>query len=129
MSVANGSAERHPVISEKRRKMATAALRKPEKSPAAVSSLKELGGCLDFARRYVGWTLDQLVAELQEQAGRTFDARQIARWIRGEERTQVDAVLCVRQLHGPFVIALANLRSEECVTEITIRLKGMAGYK
>jgi hypothetical protein len=86
-------------------------------------SLKALGGCLDFARRYVGWTIDQLAGELQR------DSKQVARWIRGEERTQVDVVLCVPKLHGPFVIALAQLRSEEIVIETTIRLKGMAGYK
>jgi hypothetical protein len=71
----------------------------------------------------LGWTIDQLAAELDR------DSKQVARWIRGEERCQVDVVLSVRQLHGPFVIAMAQLRSEDVVIETTIRLKGMAGYK
>jgi hypothetical protein len=122
MSISNGSAERHPVIGEKRKRMASAILPKRENVDIR-SALRDLGGCLDFARRYVGWTIDQLAGELDR------DSKQVARWIRGEERCQVDAVLEVRQLHGPFVIALAQLRSDEVVIETTIRIKGMAGYK
>jgi hypothetical protein len=62
MTIANGAAERHPVIGEKRKKMATAVLPKRENVDIR-SALRDLGGCLDFARRYVGWTIDQLAAE------------------------------------------------------------------
>lgn len=83
--------------------------------------LKEIGGCLDFARRYIGWNLDQLADALKR------DSKQVGRWIRGEERTQVDVVLCVPQLHGPFVIALARLDNKGVIeVETTIRIRESA---
>lgn len=66
-------------------------------------SLARIGTCLDEARREVGWTVDQLACELHR------DSKQVARWIRGEERTQVDAVFGVERLRAPFVEALARL--------------------
>jgi ribosome-binding protein aMBF1 (putative translation factor) len=77
--------------------------------------LTDLGACLDFARRSVGWTVDQLAAELNR------DSKQVARWMRGEERCQVDVVFGVRQLRGPFVIALAQLAECDVVTTISVR--------
>ena len=65
--------------------------------------LAGIGACLDAARREVGWTVDQLAAEVQR------DSKQVARWMRGEERTQVDAVFAVKALREPFVEALAKL--------------------
>lgn len=76
----------------------------------------ELGACLDFARRSVGWTVDQLAAELQR------DSKQVGRWLRGEERTQVDAVFAVECLRMPFVIALAKLAKCDVRTTIEIRM-------
>jgi hypothetical protein len=122
MTVPNRLPDSPLAIREKRPRMAKALLPKGENVDIR-SALRDLGGCLDFARRYVGWTIDQLAGELDR------DSKQVARWIRGEERCQVDAVLGVRQLHGPFVIAMAQLRSDEVVIETTIRIKGMAGYK
>jgi ribosome-binding protein aMBF1 (putative translation factor) len=123
MTLANRLDDSHRVIAKNRRSMAKAGLVKPKNDEKTRDSLRDLGGCLDFARRYLGWTVDQLAAELSRTP------QQIGAWIRGEERCQVDAVMCVRQLHGPFVIALAQLRSDEVVIETTIRIKGMAGYK
>lgn len=80
--------------------------------------LEQIGACLDFARRMVGWTVDQLAAELQR------DSKQVGRWIRGEERTQVDAVFGVELLRAPFVIALAQLA--QCEVETTVRIRRSA---
>lgn len=81
--------------------------------------LRELGQCLDFARRSVGWTVDQLAAELDR------DSKQVARWLRGEERTQVDRVFAVEALRQPFVIALA--RVADCFDEeVTLRARRRA---
>ena len=91
--------------------MAKALLPKGESADA----LKELGECLDEARRVVGWTVDQLAAELHR------DSKQVARWMRGEERTQVDAVFQIAVLRQPFVIALAKLA--ECEIETTVRIR------
>lgn len=88
---------------------------KAELKSAQRPLLEDLGQCLDCARRAVGWTVDQLAAEL----GR--DSKQVARWMRGEERTQVDVVFAVPQLRGPFVIALAQLAECEVVTTISVK--------
>ena len=113
-SIASDTAERHRVIGETRPAMLKAALPKRENP----NFLAEIGGCLDFARRMQGWTVDQLAAELRR------DSKQVARWMRGEERTQVDAVFAVAVLRGPFVIALAKLA--ECDVETSIRIRRSA---
>lgn len=96
-------------------RMVKAAIRKAENA----DYLAQIGGCLDEARREVGWTLDQLSAELNR------DARQVRRWIAGEERTQVDVVFAVEPLRGPFVIALAKL-ADCCEIETVVRIKRTA---
>lgn len=110
-SVAHQPERRHRVIGEMRPSMLKADLPKGE----TVSFLSEIGACLDAARREVGWTVDQLAAELDR------DAKQVARWMRGEERTQVDAVFRVPALRQPFVVALARLASCDVKTTIEIR--------
>lgn len=84
--------------------------------------LAEIGHCLDVARRDVGWNHDELADRLGK------DKKQVGRWIRGEERTQVDAVFAVDALRGPFVVALAGLVARDdsgvqVVTEIRLRRK------
>jgi hypothetical protein len=108
----NGAAVTHRVNGEKRQRMAKAVLPKREN---VVSHLKGLGDCLDFARRSVGWTVDQLAGELDR------DSKQVSRWMRGEERTQVDVVIAVAALREPFVIALARLADLAVETTVTIR--------
>lgn len=98
-SFAEAGDESQRAIREMRPRMAKAVLPSSEKR----QYWPELGACLDAARRDVGWTVDQLAAELQR------DSKQVARWMRGEERTQVDAVFCVEALRAPFVVALAKL--------------------
>jgi len=78
--------------------------------------LKELGECLDFARRMVGWNHDQLADALKR------DKKQVGRWMRGEERTQVDQVFAVEALRAPFVIALARV-ANCCEEETTLRFR------
>lgn len=113
--VIDGAPARHLVIGETRPRMLKASLPKGESADA----LREIGECLDFARRYVGWTVDQLAGELRR------DSKQIGRWIRGEERTQVDTVFAAEPLRVPFVIALARL-ANECEEETTLRFRRRA---
>jgi ribosome-binding protein aMBF1 (putative translation factor) len=101
----------HRVIPEKASAMAKAGIRKAENDEIQA----EIGGCLDYARREVGWTLDQLAAEL----GR--DPRQIRRWIAGEETLQMHVAWKVQALRQPFVIALAKLAA--CAIEVVIRAR------
>lgn len=109
--VATASESAQRAIGESRPKMLKATLPKRE----SADSLKELGECLDCARRSVGWTVDQLSRELER------DSKQVARWMRGEERTQVDVVFGVQALRAPFVIALARLA--KCEVETTVRIR------
>lgn len=106
---------RQRVIGESRPAMLKADLPKREKDR---SLLIAIGFCLDEARRAVGWTVDRLARELQR------DEKQVARWIRGEERTQVDVVFSVPELKQPFVIALARLA--ECVVDTVITVRRRA---
>lgn len=102
--------------------MAKAEVRKTD-SP---DSLKEFGECLDFARRYVGWTLDELANKLPPPTGSVRrDPRQVARWIRGEDPTPLAVVFKVEALRLPFVIALARL-VDCCEEETTIRFRRRA---
>lgn len=98
-------------IGETKPKMLKADLPKGESADA----LKEIGECLDFARREVGWTVDRLAMELGK------DSKQIARWMRGEERTQIDTVFKVKALRAPFVVALARLAQEDFEEELILR--------
>ncbi len=60
--------------------------------------------------------------EAAAQIGR--DQAQIARWISGAERVQLDALLAVESLRTPFIVALAEAVSGSGVaveTSITVR--------
>src|SRR5687767_10360246 len=116
-SLTQQSALAHRVNGETRARMAKASLPKGE-SDVFRAQLRAIGSCLDAARRMVGWTVDQLAKELDR------DEKQVARWMRGEERTQVDVVFSVPELRGPFVIALAHLA--ECEVETTVRIRRRA---
>ena len=111
VSIPPDTTSRHRVIGETKPMMLRADLPKRE----SADSLREIGECLDFARRTVGWTVDQLSREI----GR--DSKQVARWMRGEERTQIDTVFAVAALRQPFVMALAKLAACEIETVVKIR--------
>lgn len=111
--VAEPAERRHRVISETRPKMLKADLRKAENG-----ELKALGACLFRARSWLGWTLEQLAAELKR------DARQVARWERGEERTQVDVVMGVPDLQQPFAAQLSKWSGAEVYMRADFRKVG-----
>ncbi len=120
-SVGQSALGPHRVIPEKADAMAKADLRKAESD----DFMAEIGACLDFARRMVGWTLDELAGELPAPAGSDKrDPRQVQRWMEGKERTQLDVVFQVASLRGPFVIALAKLA--DCEVETTVRIRRTA---
>lgn len=87
-----------------------ATLRKADMTPPHANA--DIGQCLDAARVALGWSLDRLAMEL----GR--DARQVSRWMRGEEYTQIALVWSVVALREPFVTALARLAGAAVNTEI-----------
>lgn len=118
-TVAADRQPRHRVIAEIEPAMLRADLRKAESGDL----LAEVGGCLDYARREAGWTLDELAGHMPPAPGADKrDSRQVQRWIDGKERTQVDVVFAVPELRGPFVIALARM-ANEFEEETTLRRK------
>jgi ribosome-binding protein aMBF1 (putative translation factor) len=72
---------RQRVLAEIHPTMDRADLRKPDSADA----MKEIGECVDFARRSVGWSLKQLAASVSR------DERQVQRWIDGKENTNIAA--------------------------------------
>lgn len=53
------------------------------------------------------------------------DKGQLSRWLSGKERLHVDRILRTR-LHGPFIIALANIQGASLVVETTVTYRGGA---
>jgi hypothetical protein len=115
------------VIPEKADRMAHANLRIPETD----DSWADIGDCLDFARRSVGWTIDELAGYLPPPKGsEKRDAGQVQRWIQGKEQTQIAVVFAVEPLRGPFVIALAKLAAKDdsgVVIRTTVELRQKVG--
>lgn len=110
--------ERHRLIPKKAEHMAKADLR----IPTLDEFQAEIGHCLDFARRYVGWTVDELAGHLPAPKGsEKRGEKQVRAWLKGEERVQLDAVFAVKELREPFVIALAKLARMSVEETVTIR--------
>jgi hypothetical protein len=92
------------LVTETRRKQAKASL--PEIRKAEMARLwVKWGGCIDEVRGVFRLTLQQFAAELGK------DERQVARWVEGKERPQIETVLAVDRFQGAMVIALARLAS------------------
>lgn len=83
--------------------MLRADLRKTE----SIDFRAEVGACLQRAASLLGWSLKQLAAGLKR------DERQIARWLNGQERVQVDVVFDVEELRQPFAYQMAKLSGAE----------------
>jgi hypothetical protein len=116
-SMSAATSDRHRVISEIAPEMLHADLRNPETDDLQA----EIGACLDYARRFVGWNLEQLANALPAPEGKDQrDPRQVRRWIDGKERPQLDVIFAVRELRGPFVIGLAKLAALDMETTIRI---------
>jgi len=105
----------HLLRSEIPTRMAKADLRKAEMPDWRA----QIGTAIERARLLSGLSLKQFA----DAIGR--DERQIARWIVGTERPQLDAIFTVRELRGPLVIALAEL-SQTVEVETTIRIRRSA---
>lgn len=69
----------------------------------AVDHKSDIGECLASAAHWLGWSLKELAAKLDR------DERQVARWLTGAERVQVDVVWSVPELRQPFALHLAKL--------------------
>lgn len=78
---------------------------------------RAVGRLVEGLRRSRGWTLDDFAHKLGK------DARQLARWERGEERPQFDVILAVTELHEPLLLGLAGLLKHCVETEWTIRIR------
>ena len=115
-TVANPPERRPRVLPEMTRAMLKADLREPR------PFWKDIGRAVDTARHAVGWTIDELAGQLPPAPNAAKrDPRQVARWIRGEERLPLDVVWAVPQLRGPLLTAFAELAGFEVETKISIR--------
>ena len=110
-SVAQPVSTLHRANGESAGRMAKASLPKGENP-----RWQELGACLDEARAELRWTLDRLARELDR------DDKQVGRWLRGEERPQIEVVIGVGELRAPFCMALAR-RTPECEVETIVRIR------
>lgn len=105
----------HLLSSEIRPRVAKVGISSLRKSESAQFSA-QLGACIEQVRSVCGLTLEEFSDALNR------DARQIAKWIKAEERPQLETVLAVERFRGPLLIALAGLATDVDVrTTITVR--------
>lgn len=112
--LAERAAARHRLLPDTGGAMVKADLRKADVSDWRA----DVGRALARMRLLAGLSLKELAAAIVR------DERQIARWIAGAERPQLDAIFAVATLRQPLVIALAELAQADgidVVTQITIR--------
>lgn len=128
---ASAAADGPRVLPEKADRMAAGSLRIPEAVPEPDEFWREIGDCLDFARRAVGWTIDELAGKLPPPPKKEKrDAGQVQRWIQGKEQTQIAVVFAREELRNPFVIALAKLAAKDdsgVVIRTTVELRQKVG--
>ena len=121
MTVGQTLTDRHRLLPEKRHavaeadlRMAKAELRKTEKAEHDDWIL--LGKAVERCIYLTALSLKEFAGVIDR------DERQVARWIHGTERTQVDTIFAVPQFRRSFVVALAEQAGEgvEVTTAITI---------
>jgi len=100
-----------PEIPETRPRMVKADLRKAEPD----GWREAIGRAIERAMFLQGWSLKQFAAAV----GR--DERQVARWITGAERPQLDTLFACEALRQPLVQALGELVGADVHTTITLR--------
>lgn len=115
----------HSALPVRAEKCATASLRKPERRlvERSEAGLLATGAAVERARLLRGWTLDELSGFAER------NDRQIARWIKGQERAQFDVLFAIKDAHwrNALVIALAELGTGvEIDTVIRLRIKESA---
>lgn len=104
---------RHLLTSESTRpRMAKADLRKAE----ADEWKANVGRAIQRAYLLCGWTLKEFADKVKR------DERQLARWISGEERPQLDTLFAVVALRQALIIALAELAGAGVEVETTVRV-------
>lgn len=105
---------RHRLLAETRPRVLKADLRKAETSdPWRV----QVGRAIARSMQLLGWSLKEFAAAV----GR--EPRQVARWIAGTERPQMDALFSVAALRAPLVQAFAELTGEAVEVETVIRVR------
>lgn len=107
-------AERHRELAEIEPRMLRADLRNAE----AVNFRAEVGACLQRAASLLGWSLKELAGHLDR------DERQVARWLNGTERVQVDVVFDCEELRQPFAYQLARLSGADGHVHVEFRKVG-----
>lgn len=115
-SLAHVDAERHLLTSDIRPRMAKADLRKAEDDAWKAG----VGRAIERTKGLSGLTLKEFADAVQR------DERQVARWISGAERPQVDAIFAVASLRQHLIVALAELAGAGVEVETTVRIRRTA---
>jgi len=100
-----------PEIPETRPRMVKADLRKAEPE----GWRQAIGRAIERAMFLQGWSLKEFAAAI----GR--DERQVARWITGFERPQLDTLFACEALRQPIIQALGELVGADVHTTIVLR--------
>lgn len=115
-SLTHRGAPGHVLRPDLRRRMAKAALKDVRKADLAIWR-SSIGRAIERIRMLCGLSLKEFADAIDR------DERQVARWISGSDRPQLDAIFAVESLRQPMVVAFAELAGEgvEVVTEIRVR--------
>jgi len=112
-SIARRAAPAHVLLSDVRPVMAkvhSSAVRNAD----SAQLFAQLGACIEDVRCDAKLTLDEFAHALGK------DDRQVARWIKGEDRPQLETVFAVERFRAPLLVALAGLAPEiRIVTTLT----------
>lgn len=100
--------------------MAKAALRTHPESGDRPEWRAHLGHAVLRARQLAGLSLKEFADAI------TRDERQVARWEKGIERPQFDAIFAVEPLRQPMVIALCELAGAAVEIETVVRIRKIA---
>lgn len=68
-----------------------------------------VGRALELAAGALGWNLDELAQALTVDKDDPRDPRQVARWLNGKERVQLDVVMLHDELFGEYIYRLGRL--------------------
>ena len=90
----------------------------PKAEMASHSWRPLVGRAVDRCIALRGWSLKEFAAAVDR------DVRQCGRWITGEERVQVDAIMAVESLRQPWAQAQCELAGAD--VEVTVRLRRTA---
>lgn len=118
-SVSHSGAMSHRELSDVRPRMAKADVRKADES-GDVAWRERVAKAIERTRTLSGLNLNEFADAVER------DARQVSRWLKGEERPHLDAILANGKLRQALVVALAEMAGDGIEIETTVRIRRIA---